>query len=178
VLVIWDVSRKARDFIFESCNLVGVFGVNVHIHQNNMKQIVSFGLTTFIIFFLVNCKKNSVSANDMNTSILGNWDILNDSAFVGVGVNNHQASYIGQTGDYFDIRTDGFIYIKEGSDLDTLKYNLTSDSTIVIASFGLIANGVPEISQITDLTAHSATINAPTAITPGGEFWRKVILKR
>ena len=143
-----------------------------------MKQIVSFGLTTFIICFLVNCKKNSFSGNDMNNGILGKWDILNDSAFVGVGVTNHQASYIGLAGDYFDVRKDGFIYVKESTDLDTLSYSLTSDSTIIIASFGLILNGVPEISQITNLTANSATINAPVVITPGGEFGRKVILKR
>src|ERR1700730_10260510 len=100
-----------------------------------MKQIISFGLTTFIVFFLIYCKKNSVSANDINATILRKWDILNDSIFIGVGVNNHQANYIGQTGDYFDVRTDGFIYIKEGKVLDTLNYSLTSDTTILIASF-------------------------------------------
>ena len=114
----------------------------------------------------------------MNATIVGNWDILNDSTFIGVGINNHQESYIGQTGDYFDVRTDGFIYIKEGTVLDTLDYSLTSDTTIIIASFGLILNDVPEISHITNLTAHGATISAPTVITPGGEFGRKVILKR
>ena len=124
------------------------------------------------------CKKNSVSTNDINATILGKWDILNDSAFIGAGINNHQQSYIGQTGDYFDFRTDGFLYTKEGTDLDTLNYSLTSDTTIIIASFGIIANGVPEVSHISNLTAHSATISAPTAITPGGEFGRKVILKR
>jgi hypothetical protein len=143
-----------------------------------MKKIVSIGFTTFIIFFLVNCKKNSAFANDVNITILGYWDIVNDSAFVGVGVTNHQASYIGQTGDYFDVRMDGFIYTREGTNLDTLKYSLTSDTTMIIASFGLIANGVPKISHITNLTAYTATIDAPTAITPGGEFGRKVILKR
>lgn len=143
-----------------------------------MKQIVSFGLTAFIIFFLIYCRKDSVSANDMNPTILGKWDILNDSVFVGVGISNHQESYIGQTGDYFDFRMDGFIYTKEGTNLDTLSYSLTSDTTIIIASFGLIGNGVPEISHITNLTAHSVTISAPTAITPGGEFGRKVILIR
>jgi hypothetical protein len=143
-----------------------------------MKQIISFGLTTFIVFFLIYCKKNSVSANDINATILRKWDILNDSTFIGVGINNHQENYIEQTGDYFDVRTDGFIYIKEGTVLDTLNYSLTSDTTILIASFGIISNGVPEISHITNLTAHGATISAPTVITPGGEFGRKVILKR
>ena len=143
-----------------------------------MKKIVSFGITTCIIFFLVNCKKNSVSANDTITGISGYWDIVNDSSFVGVGVSNHLEGYKGQPGDYFNISTDGFIYVKEGRNLDTLGYTRTSDTTIIIASFGLIANGVPAISHITHLTAHTATIHAPVAITPGGEFGRKVILKR
>jgi hypothetical protein len=143
-----------------------------------MKQIISFGLTTFIVLFLMYCKKNSVSTNDINATILGKWDILNDSAFIDAGINNHQESYIGQTGDYFDFRTDGFVYTKEDTDLDTLNYSLTSDTTIIIASFGIISNGVPEVSHIINLTAHSATISAPTAITPDGEFGRKVILKR
>ena len=150
----------------------------VSYYRNNMKQIASFGLITCIIFFLVNCKKNTVSAPEMNAGISGKWDIFSDSAFVGVGISNHQEGYTGRAGDYFDVRTDGFIYVKEGSDLDTLAYSLTSDSTMIIASFGLIANGVPEISHITNLTSYTATINAPVAITPGGEFGRKIMLRR
>ncbi len=60
--------------------------------------------------------------------------------------------------------------LSEGRNLDTLGYTRTSDTTIIIASFGLILNSVPEISHITNLTNHTATINAPVAITPGGEF--------
>ena len=42
-----------------------------------------------------------------------------------------------------------------------------------IISFGVILNGVAEVSYVTNLTAHSATINAPVVITPGGEFEEK-----
>jgi hypothetical protein len=143
-----------------------------------MKPIILFVLAAFIAFFLVSCKKNSVPANDINASISGKWNILSDSTFFGVGLNNHPVDYAGQTGDYFDIRTDGNIYIKEGAILDTLGYRLTSNTTILIVSFGIILNGVAETTHITSLTAHSATIDAPIVITPGGEFGRKVNLSR
>lgn len=143
-----------------------------------MKHIISFELTALITFFLISCKKNSLSASDIHANMLKKWNILNDSIFIGVGVNNRPLNYAGQTGDYFDFRTDGYIYIREGPILDTLSYSLTSDTTILISSFGIILNGVPEISRITNLTAHGVTINAPLVVTPGGVFGRKVNLTR
>ena len=143
-----------------------------------MKYIISLGLIAFINFFLISCKKNLLPANDIHASIIGKWNILNDSTFIGVGVNNHPVNYTGQMDDYFDFRRDGYIYIKENTIFDTLSYSLTSDTTILIASFGITINGVPEISRITNLTAHNATINAPFITTPGGAFGRKVNLNR
>ncbi len=143
-----------------------------------MKHIISLGLTALITFFLISCEKNSLSANDIQATLLKKWNILNDSTFIGVGVNNRPLNYAGQTGDYFDFRTDGYIYIREGTILDTLSYSLTSDTTILISSFGIISNGVPEISRITNLTAHGVTIKAALVITPGGVFGRKVNLTR
>ena len=143
-----------------------------------MKHIIIFGLTAVITFFLISCKKSSLCTNDTHATIVKKWNILNDSTFIGVGVNNHRVNYAGQAGDYFDFRTDGYVYIKEGSILDTLSYRLTSDTTILIASFGIILNGIPEISRITNLTTHGVTINAPMVVTPGGLFGRKVNLTR
>jgi hypothetical protein len=143
-----------------------------------MKHIITFGLTAVITFLLLSCKKSSLSTNDTPTSIVKKWNILNDSTFIGVGVNNHPVNYAGQAGDYFDFRTDGYIYIKEGPILDTLSYSLTSDTTILIASFGIISNGIPEMSRITNLTTHHVTIIAPLVVTPGGLFGRKVNLTR
>ncbi|MBZ5857308.1 hypothetical protein [Flavihumibacter profundi] len=143
-----------------------------------MKSILSFGATTFIVFFLICCQKNSLPANDIKSAIPGKWNIVNDSTFIGVGINNHQVSYSGQAGDYFDFRSDGFLYTKEGAVLDTLSYSLASDNTILIASFGIILNGQPGMSYISNLTAHSLTITAPIVITPGGAFGRKVNLNR
>ena len=143
-----------------------------------MKHLITFGLTGLITFFLISCKKSSLSANDTQAIILKKWNLLNDSTFIGVGLNNHPVNYTGQPGDYFDFKTDGYLYIKEGQLLDTLSYTLTSDTTILIASFGIIFNSVPEIVHITNLGTHRVTINTPFILTPGGIFGRKVNLTR
>jgi hypothetical protein len=130
---------------------------------------------------LYSCKKDLPLCCGLNpppVSIFGKWNIVSDSTYVGAGFSNHPVNYAGKAGDYFDVRTDGYIYTKEGAALDTLSYNLVSDTGIVIASFGLIANGVPAISHITNLTWHSATIASPVALTPGGVFGRKISLSR
>jgi hypothetical protein len=142
-----------------------------------MKRVISlsFGYTLIITaFFLLACQENSISINK-NATILGKWNVLNDSQFSGIGLNNHQVNYTGQTGDYFDFRSDHNVYIKEGTALDTLNYRLISDSTISISSFAYAVN---ETSDITTLTTHRATINAPVVVTPGGQFGRKVDLSR
>ena len=143
-----------------------------------MKQIVLLVLIISTAFFLNSCKKNSAPINDTYAIILGKWDIINDSTFVGIGISNHALNYIGQAGDYFDFRTDSIIYTKEGSVLDTLSYRLTSNNTIIISSFGIIINGMPDTSHITNLTGHSLMITAPDIITPAGIFGRKVSLSR
>ena len=123
------------------------------------------------VFFLFSCSKDSVSASTDISAITGKWNVLNDSGFAGVGVNNHPVNHIGQSGDYFDFRTGGNGYIKEATLLNTLQYMITSDTTMTIGSF-------PGICHITNFTGHSVIILAPLAITPGGIFGRKVQLYR
>ena len=129
-----------------------------------------------LLCLLSACIKGGSDSN--NTSISGKWNIVSDSTFNGVGLGNHPVNYAGQPGDYFDFRTDGKVYTKEGTVLDTLSFNQTTYSEIVISSFGLTANGVPETSEITTLSAHSLVIVAPKVFTPGGIFGRKVSLSR
>ncbi len=143
-----------------------------------MKRTTLFGLAAIIAFFLTSCQKDIAPTQKINATILGKWNILNDSTFSGVGINHHAVNYTGRTGDYFDCRKDGNIYIKEGIRLDTLSYNLTSDTTILIVPFGIILNGTPEMSHITNLTAHNSTISARIVLTPAGIFGRKVNLNR
>lgn len=150
-----------------------------------MKQIIIFSAIIFIVYFLASCEKKSQPINDTNQSvkgtndtILAEWNIVYDSTYSGVGIGNHAVNYFGQIGDYFDFINDSVIYTKEGSVLDTLKYKQITNNTITISSFGIIANGVPEISQISDSTAISMIITAPIVITPGGLFGRKVGLSK
>jgi hypothetical protein len=142
--------------------------------NNYLKQLVSAG---FIIIFC-SCSKQSVSINSTAATIMGKWNLISDSEYTGVGIGNHLVGYLGQTGDYFDFRTDQNLYIKEGSGYDTLGYKIVTDSTIIIADFGLILNGVQDTSKIVNFTADSVTIVTPIFDTPGGIFGRTVHLGR
>jgi hypothetical protein len=141
------------------------------------KHVSGIGLPLILLLFATSCTKN-ISASAATAELLGNWNLVSDSSFAGVGSGNHPVDYEGQAGDYFDFRSDGNIYTKEGNTLDTLSYQLVSGSSIIIASFGVILNGVPGTCEITTLTAHKATIVAKDIYTPGGTFGRKVILTR
>jgi hypothetical protein len=138
-------------------------------------------VSAVLLFCLSSCEKNYPSpccgANIPDGSIFAKWNLVSDSTFAGAGLSNHPVIYDGKSGDYFDVRVNGIIYTKEGPVLDTLTYNLVSDTGMVVTDFGLILNGTPEISRFT-FTAHSMIIKAPTLLTPGGEFGRKVTLSR
>jgi hypothetical protein len=142
--------------------------------NNHLKQLVNAG---FIIVFC-SCSKQNVSKNSTAATIMGKWNLISDSVFTGVGPGNHLVGYIGLPGDYFDFRTDQNVYIKEGSSYDTLGYKIVTDSTIIIADFGLILNGVQDTSKIVNLTPDSVTIVTPVFDTPGGAFGRMVHLGR
>ena len=140
-----------------------------------MKRILLFGFIIFSAICLNGCNKNSAS---INATFLGKWNIVTDSIYEGVGVNNHIVVYTGQQGDYFNFLSNGVLYSKEGSVLDTLNYSLVSNTAIIVSSFGIIANGVTETSQITNQTSHNLTIASPVTLTPGGVFGRTVTLSR
>jgi len=141
-----------------------------------MKAKCSLLIIASLLLCFYACKKNLDGINPV--SIIGKWSIITDSTYAGVGSSNHPVQYEGQVGDYFDINANGHIYTKEGAVLDTLSYNNVSDTTIVISTFGIIINGVPEKSYIIAFTAHSLIINAPNIATPGGVFGRKISLRR
>jgi hypothetical protein len=135
-----------------------------------------YSLLVVIAGFLIcmhACKKD-----DGPTSIFAKWNVVSDSTYTGVGITNHAVNYAGQPGDYFDFRTNGTLYTREGAVLDTLNFSFVSNTQIIIVGFGLIANGIPATSHITNFTAHSITIASPIALTPGGVFGRKVTLSR
>jgi hypothetical protein len=63
---------------------------------------------------------------------------------------------------------------------------MVSDTSIIISDFGLFVNNIPDTCTITGLTANNGlgltvqviVIESPFFPTPGGEFWRKVTLRR
>ncbi len=140
-----------------------------------MKTLTQSALMLFLIAGLFSCTKTT---GVEKTQILGKWEIKNDSLASGVGPYVTVKNYIGTTADYFDFRADNKLYIKEGARLDTSAYHVVSDSTIVINSFGITFNGVPETSKIKSLTTNSVTIFTPFAVNPGAYYLRTVNLKR
>lgn len=137
----------------------------------------------FISLVLLSCSKKLANSDikaltQNDSSISGKWNVIYDSAFTGFGIANNVVGYTGRAGDYFDFRPDGNVYTKEGTLLDTLSYKLFTDSTIVIAEFGLTFNGKPDTTRIIYFPNHTATFITPVDITPDGEIWRRVQLTR
>ena len=156
------------------CNVEDKNPINL---KKQMKLLIPFVIITAILI-LISCKKDIPSGNNVNSSLLGKWNVVTDSSFSGIGPNNYPINYRGQSGDYFDFTVEGKVYVKEGVALDTLGYTVISDTTMLIDSFGGVLNGVPETCFITNLKSHTVTITAPVILTPGGSFGRKVSLKR
>lgn len=130
------------------------------------------------IVCLYACMKSVHVDTSTSSGLQGRWDVVSDSAFQGIGYNNHPVDYTGMPGDYFDFRSNGYLYTNENGVQDTLPYQFTSDSSMVIGALGLIFNGTPEATEIIGLTAHSATLKAPIVVTSAGEFGRTVHLSR
>jgi hypothetical protein len=141
-----------------------------------MKYVILFGVIA-VVFSLASCKKN-VSPEEDNASIIGKWNIVTDSSHVGIGANNHLVVYTGKEGDYFNFSSNGKLYIKENIMLDTLQYNLTSDTTMTIDSFLDDSNGTSQTCTITNPAPHNTVISTAISYTPGGTFGRKVTLDK
>lgn len=129
----------------------------------------SLFITVALLILGSSCNKN----NYIPLSILGKWNIKIDSYYVGVGVSNHEVSYVGRPGDYFNFRSDGQVYIMENSISDTLKYTSGSDS-IFIQNFG---SGEGKGKFQSALTKN-LVISSGIFMTPGGTFARTVYLTR
>lgn len=146
-------------------------------------------LSFFAVFlYLTACSKTAGSSKTtLTAAVPDQWNLVYDSTFEGVGWANHPVDYAGKPGDYFSFSADGSkLFTKEGNVLDTLAYQLLSDSSVIITDFGTFVNGVPDTCTITGLTGSiesgsspdTIVIESPFFLTPGGEFWRKVKLSR
>ncbi len=112
------------------------------------------------------------------TIITGIWKLVSDSTFRGAGEINNAYNYQGKPADYFDFRTDGYVYTQEDGVLDTFSYNyhLPEDTSLYMAN--ITADGVPKNFHISTFTAHSFVGATQIYATPGGEFGRKITLSR
>ena len=127
----------------------------------------------FIILGVLILGPSCAKKNDAPTSILGKWNIKIDSSYTGGGFTNHEASYVGQAGDFFNFNSDGHIYIKENSIFDTLNYTLSSGA-LIVQNFGYDEGKC----QVSSPTTNSLIISSGYFITPNGEFGRTVYLTR
>jgi len=137
------------------------------------KLTLLISLLVLVVVSFSACTKS----NPSNATLPGKWNLLTDSLVSGIGPISTPKYYTGQPGDYFDFRNNGKVYVKEGSTLDTLNYNLGAGNTITIDTFGITFNGVLQSSNYT-VTANIATITTPFAVNPGAYYRRVVHLAR
>ncbi len=155
-----------------------------------MKLIVTVSLITAITAGLISCKK------EYSDAIAGRWNIVTDSSFVGQSPPffNPGAGHVykGITSDYYDFRTDGRLYIKEGAYSDTLTYQVRPDKHITfvyntylttVDSLGNIISQVhPKKNYtITTLSANNLTMTSDLTsdiLTPVGYFANKLMLAK
>jgi len=144
--------------------------------------------TAIVLFFIItSCNKlgavhptnGTNSLNDGNsTGLVSKWQLVNDStANSMLRTSALTSNYVGVADDYFDFRTDGFCYTKEGNTYDTLAYQVVSPQSIILQKFGLNINGVTEASNVTE-TGTTANITTQNMFTPGGTLFRVVNLKK
>ena len=139
-------------------------------------------LPAFIIMVVISCGKgmgseyNNVAGD--SAALSGKWQILLDTQYVGAGAGNHLSVYHGKAGDYFDFGSGGKLAVSEAGVQNTLTYAVYPNSKIIISSFGITLNGIPDTSTISELTPHTISIGSHFFPTPGGTFGRKVMLTR
>ena len=140
-----------------------------------MKRFLSVGLPVFLVLLVGACSKQRAASPPPAGD---SWVIVKDSFYTGAVQTNHLVVYEGMPGDYFDFGTDGNVYTREGAVLDTFSYErLANPSQIIINGFGNIG-GPLDTSSVSDRTAISMTIASIFFATPGGIFWRKVVLSK
>lgn len=140
-----------------------------------MKYIIAL----VIISGIISCLKDSP------VSIVGKWNIVNDSIFLEGNqmYPGENTNYIGTQADYFNFTSDGNLYVKKGTSFDTATYHLLSDDKIELIYFS--ANGISfgtagairGTYHIINLTAHSVSLSL-SGLTPEGRQAEIINLKR
>lgn len=153
-----------------------------------MKPLAITNLAFSAIFLYAACSKSSstaaknnisyASTNPNDSTISGSWNIVADTSFGGIGINNGEYDYTGQPGDYFDLRTDSTIYSSEHGVLDSFSYKHLSDTSIAISPFGQNLSAFAQPAYIRALTVHSVAIITPVFFSPAGKQGRLLHLAR
>src|ERR1700710_284704 len=99
------------------------------------KKLIIMKLTLLAIVLLVFCVLIGCSKSEMiePASLVTKWTLVNDSVSNSIGNSYpHTKNYAGTAGDYFDFRSDGKCYTKEGNNYDTLAYQIIGANKINI----------------------------------------------
>jgi hypothetical protein len=131
----------------------------------------SYLLAIGLLLLVSSCKKSSTA-----TQVLGKWNILSDSMYVGAGTANNKVAIHVNRGDYFNFSSDGHIYMLENSIFDTISYSLSSNFIVVPGFEDEQVTGTGLISY--QLNKFVLSISTGYSPTPGGTFGKTVHLTR
>lgn len=129
------------------------------------------GLILFIAVSIVafSCGKSPTT----QSSIAGKWNVISDSLYVGVGLDNRLSVYSGKPGDFFDFAAGGSIQMNEGIVLAISTFTFNKDS-VFIYNFNGTLPGKGRFFPSSDTLA----ITTGYFYTPGGAIGRTVHLAR
>ena len=140
-----------------------------------MKSYLFILPVLLLAILMVSCKDKGISPA---ASVKGRWNIINDTTAYGLGPTVSRTNYKGVPGDYFDFRDDGYVYVKEGAKLDTLKYTVISGYSLQIQGFGWNLNGKQSYSTLNYTSPITVSITSEALNIPSGTNWRSVNLSR
>jgi len=144
-----------------------------------MNHIMSFALIFFLAVEMTSCKK------DTSTTIVGKWNIVNDSTFLEGNAlyAGRSSNYIGVPTDYFDFSSNGNLYVKKGTSLDTAAFTLLSGNKVQLLYFSVDGitfgptGAIRGTYDITDLTERSVKLTL-SQLTPEGQNLEIINLKK
>lgn len=145
-----------------------------------MKTLCTLIFLSFICIGIASCKKT----NNGPASVVHRWNIVKDSIYSNANSPDyHGTSYPGNPAEFFYFSANGMFYFSDhnSNGVDSLKYQVLSDTTILIAqtingefytfSDGN-ANGIWRISNLTDHTLIISTQGAGPEIGLAGEIFQ------
>jgi len=141
-----------------------------------MRTIKIIVFLLLIISGIISCKKTTLNDHNSKSSTLlqGKWKLRNDSAFVAGNFSSTGSNYIGLPTDYYDFRSNGVLYVKTGTYIDTASYTLLPDTKVELRFYtyrGLNFGTDGAIKGPYDITAYGkdSLKLSLSGLTPAGE---------